>query len=132
MKLCSEAIRYGVNEKEIFVLSLGTGMFFSDPLRLSDNQGLLFWGSEITNLLIAAQESNTNVDMHYRYGERYIRMQPFLPKPIGLDDFQSMNTLIDCALDHWTEFKYSDQFNKLIEFLELTCDNNNLSRLTVR
>ena len=43
MKACTEAIRYGVIEKDIFVLWLGTVIYAADPLVMGDNQGLLHW-----------------------------------------------------------------------------------------
>ena len=117
MKACTEAIRYGVNEKDIFVLSIGTGIYASDPLVMGDTQGLLHWLPEINKVLLAAQESNTNIDMHYRYQDRYKRWQPVLPKSIRLDDYKSIGILVDCARDYMTEIIHSDQFNKVLEFL---------------
>ncbi|CAG8687674.1 14856_t:CDS:2, partial [Racocetra persica] len=92
----NEAIRYNVPEKNISVLSLGTGCYLpdsSDP----DQYNLLFWAQNLPRLMISTQESDTDRE------------------PIKLDDHESIPYLLELGYQYIEELDCSDDnpINKL-------------------
>ena len=118
MRAVSEAIRYGANEKDIFVLSLGTGLHISNPLEIGASQGLLYWAPNIHKVIMASQEANTNLDLYYRFKENYVRWQVNLPVCVGFDDIDSVNYLLDLSTDYLSEIKETGELDGLIKKLE--------------
>ncbi|CAG8734109.1 42873_t:CDS:2 [Gigaspora margarita] len=110
----SEAIRYNVPEKNISVLSLGSGCYLPDPSN-ADQYNLLFWAQNLPQFMISAQESNTDREMYAKLKNRYQRWQVFFEEPIGLDDHESIPNLLELGYQYIEELDFSDEnpINKL-------------------
>ncbi|CAG8751051.1 3884_t:CDS:1, partial [Cetraspora pellucida] len=104
----SEAIRYNVPEKNISVLSLGTGCYLPDPSN-SNQYDLLFWAQNLPQSMISAQESNTDREMYNNLKNRYQRWQVFFEEPIGLDDHKSIPDLLELGYQYIEELDCSDE-----------------------
>ncbi|CAG8690894.1 13780_t:CDS:1, partial [Cetraspora pellucida] len=100
----SEAIKHNVPEKNISVLSLGTGCYLTDP-------------SNPPQSMISAQESNTDREMYNNLKNRYQRWQVFFEEPIGFDDHKSIPDLLELGYQYIEELDCSDEnpINKLVE-----------------
>ena len=118
----TEALKYGAKKEKTFVLSLGSGICIPDPLNPDSYRGKLFWAQNIHKVVLAAQEANTDVQMHNLLGDKYQRWQVWMEEPIALDSYddQSLDFLTEMSRQHIEEQYASDtnNFNKLIEFLK--------------
>jgi hypothetical protein len=109
----SEAIRYNKDEKNISVLSLGTGSYIPEPLNPDLYRSQLFWAQDFHEV----QQGNTDHQMYARLGNRYQRWQVLLEEPIRLDDYESISYLLDIGNQYIEELDASDEnpINKLVE-----------------
>jgi hypothetical protein len=83
--------------QEIRLLSLGTG---SNPLALEVQDadwGVLQWGLNLVNLVIDGGNDVADFQCRQVLGDHYFRLQPLLPHPIDLDDWQSVGELLAIA-----------------------------------
>ena len=121
MSAYSEAIKYGIDQDKIFVLSMGTGSFIPDPLDPDLCRGKLFWAKNFHRVALSAQEANTDLQMYNILGNRYQRWQVWMDEPIGLDAYENKNleNLVEMARQYIEELNDSDdnKLNKMIEFL---------------
>ena len=120
MAAYSEAIRYGIPQQKIFMLSMGAGTCIPDPLFPDLNCGQLFWAGNFPQLSLALQEGDTHRQMLSNLGGRYQRWQVWLEKPIQIDAYEKMDTLLELGRQHLEELYASEDntMNKLLEFLE--------------
>jgi hypothetical protein len=128
MAAYTEAKTYIQNtDKNIFILSLGTGDFVPDPLDPNAHRHLLFWKHNFdTTLRVILDGSQTNIDyqMNNLIGlNNYYRWQIWLDKPIALDEYdtETIEKLSDLAYEYLEEIKAYDNNNRwgsLIERLE--------------
>ena len=103
------------------MLSMGAGTCISDPLQPDLHCGKLFWAGNYPRVSLALQEGGTDRSMRISLGEdRYQRWQVWLENPIGLDDCQQIDTLLELG-EQYIEELYASQdntMNKLLERLE--------------
>ncbi|CAF3576080.1 unnamed protein product [Rotaria socialis] len=114
----NECIRYGIESKDIFILSLGTGDFVPDPLHPGSNRHLLFYLShrkEIMNIILDGPQYNLDVFMMSLLKEKYQRWQVWFDKPIELDntDASSIESLFEQARAHFEEIDAYDNGERL-------------------
>lgn len=116
----SEAIRYGIPQQKIFMLSMGAGTCIPDPLFPDLNCGQLFWAGNFPQLSLALQEGDTHRQMLSNLGGRYQRWQVWLEKPIQIDAYKEVDALLELGCQHLEELYASEDntMNKLLEFLE--------------
>ncbi|CAF1955801.1 unnamed protein product [Rotaria magnacalcarata] len=114
----NECIRYRIESKDIFMLSLGTGDFVPDPLHPGSNRHLLFYLShrkEIMNMILDGPQYNFDVLMMSLLKEKYQRWQVWFDKPIELDntDASSIELLFEQARAHFEEIDAYDNGKRL-------------------
>ncbi|RIA80001.1 hypothetical protein C1645_810615 [Glomus cerebriforme] len=111
MTAYNETIRYGVANKNVSVLSLGTGSYIPDPLKPDQYLDKLFWPKYSNN----AQEVNTDSQMYDMLGSRYQRWQVWFENPIQFDGFKSIPDLLEIGNQYIEELDASDEnpMNKL-------------------
>ncbi|CAG8504748.1 20794_t:CDS:2 [Dentiscutata erythropus] len=116
---CNEAIRYNVSEEKISVLSLGSGCYLPDPQNPDQYRNLLFWAQNLPKLMISAQEGNTDREMYNKLKNRYQRWQVFFEEPVGIDDHESISSLLELGYQYIEELDCSDEnpINTLAESL---------------
>ena len=109
------------SKENILMLSMGAGTCISDPLQPDLHCGKLFWAGNYPRVSLALQEGGTDRSMRISLGEdRYQRWQVWLENPIGLDDCQQIDTLLELG-EQYIEELYASQdntMNKLLERLE--------------
>ncbi|CAG8594907.1 7904_t:CDS:10 [Dentiscutata erythropus] len=115
----TEAIRYSVPQEKISVLPLGTGCYLPDPQNPGKYRNLLFWAQNLPKFMISAQEGNTDREMCNMLKNRYQRWQVFFEEPVGLDDHESISSLLELGYQYIEELDCSDEnpINKLVESL---------------
>ncbi|MEM7382828.1 MAG: patatin-like phospholipase family protein [Bacteroidota bacterium] len=120
MNAHSEALRYGIPPQRIFMLSLGAGTCIPNPLAPDLHRGQLFWAGNFPHVSLALQEGESDRHMRSILGNCYQRWQVWLERPIGIDAYQKMDTLLELGQQHLEELYASDEntMNKLLEFLE--------------
>ncbi|CAG8488504.1 14865_t:CDS:1 [Gigaspora rosea] len=84
----SQAKQYNVNEKNVHVLSLGTGSYIPDPFNPDSSRGRLFWSQNVHNVTVSPKEGDTDRQMYTNLGNRYQRWQIWFENPIELDEFE--------------------------------------------
>jgi predicted acylesterase/phospholipase RssA len=118
---CQEALRYGVQKEDLFLLSLGTGANIPEALSQNSLRGYLFWASHLQDVALQAQIGNTDLAMYNALGGKYERFQVWFENPISLDDYGSkgINFLLESANQYIEELDCSEKnlFNKLVESL---------------
>ena len=115
----NEALRYGINSENIFVLALGTGKHVLDPFNPEKYGDQLFWAMNFNKISLAAQESDVDRDMCQNLGNKYERWQIYFDNPVNLDDYNKLDYLAELASQYIEELKESDEnkMKKLIEHL---------------
>jgi hypothetical protein len=105
-----EAANYGLARLDnIIVLSIGTGVYplkiggsgTSESKKSSGDLGMIQWGPELVSLLMQANSEATTLEACLLLGkQRYMRLQPILPKPIDLADYKSVPELIRVGMEY--------------------------------
>ncbi|CAF1032617.1 unnamed protein product [Adineta steineri] len=113
-----ECIRYGIESKNMFMLSLGTGDFVPNPLHPGASRHLLFYLShrkEILNMILDGPQYNIDVQMASLLEEKYQRWQVWFDKPIELDNTEksSIEWLFESARAHFEEIDAYDNGKRL-------------------
>jgi hypothetical protein len=111
-------IRYGIDSKDIFMLSLGTGDFVPDPLHPGATRHLLFYLShhtEILKMILDGPRYNIDGLMRSLLQEKYQRWQVWFDKPIELDNTEasSIKLLFEHARAHFEEMDAYDNEKRL-------------------
>lgn len=117
----NEALKYiGTSQKRIFMLSMGAGTCIPDPLEPDYFSGKLFWAGKFPRVSITLQEGDTDRAMRTNLPGHYQRWQVWLERPIGIDAYDKMDTLLELGQQYLEELYDSDEntMNKLLEFLE--------------
>ncbi len=101
----TSAVRHRLGKVEdARVLSLGTGMFPSElntgePGSCSNGQlrwGMGQWASCFVDLLLDGNTEAASVNTHNLLGDTgFFRLQPVLPWPIPLDDYEAVDALVE-------------------------------------
>jgi tetratricopeptide (TPR) repeat protein len=116
---CQEALRYGIEKDNLFLLSLGTGAFIPEALNPSSLRGMVYWAKHLQDVALQAQVGNTDIAMFNALPGRYTRWQSWFENEITLDDYGTSNIdfLLESANQHIEELDYSEgnSFNKLVE-----------------
>jgi len=96
----STALNYGVKYDDLVVLSISTG---NNPKCITKQEqgtgdwGLVEWGPYVVDLLLDSNTESINYSCNCILHDRYKRVDPILPKNIGLDDASAIPDLIDIA-----------------------------------
>ncbi|CAG8524725.1 22353_t:CDS:1 [Dentiscutata erythropus] len=113
-----EAIRYNVDIKKVFMLSLGTGSYIPNPSKPDLYREKLFWSQN--SYKISEDENEIDRQMYHLLGNCYQRWQVWLEEPIGLDYCKMIPHLLEIGNQYLEELDYSDEnpINKLVESFE--------------
>ncbi len=110
-----------IDEKSVYVVSMGTGEYIPDPVNPYSNRGKLFWAKNLSDVALTHQENTTNNIMKSLIGERYKRWQGLLSKPLPLDavkdsDIDNLVNTAEIYLEEW-QADDNNEWNKQIETL---------------
>ncbi|CAG8628722.1 6229_t:CDS:2 [Dentiscutata erythropus] len=103
----NEAIRYNVESKKIFILSLGTGSYIPDPSKPILYRDKNFWASN--QFTLSNDENEVDRQMHLMLKDRYQRWQVSFEDPIKLDDFERIPYLVEIGHQYLEELYDSDE-----------------------
>lgn len=82
---------------DLIMLSLGTGL---NPRYLTSEDGdwgLLQWAPHLISLMLEGSVTAAHYQAKQILDDRYLRISPLLPYPVGLDSYQDIPMLIDIA-----------------------------------
>ncbi|CAG8767854.1 11143_t:CDS:1, partial [Racocetra persica] len=107
----NEAFKYN---KNVTVLSLGTGSYIPNPLNPDLYYDRLFWTKNLCNV---TQEYNVDRTMYTMLGDCYQRWQVLLDKPVAFDDYNNISHLLELGHQYIEELDASDEnpLNALVE-----------------
>ncbi len=94
---CALAQAFHEGFLDVRLLSLGTG---NNPRWLDAQDadwGLAQWGLNLVNMMMDGGSEVADYQCRQILRDQYFRLQPELPKPIGLDEWRSTDQLIDIA-----------------------------------
>lgn len=117
-----------IQEKHLALLSLGTGHYVETEQFLSNvsetiskfKGSQLYWAKNLSKYIFEQEKQADNFAFRYFQLDKeskYIRLQPILPKEIILDDYKSMDELLNIGYVY-IEDLYSDEKNRFQKFLE--------------
>ena len=95
--MCALAQAFNEGFLDIRLLSLGTG---NNPRWLDEQNGdwgVYQWGLNLINIVMDGGSEVADYQCRQILKEQYFRMQPQMPKSIGLDAWQSTDELIEIA-----------------------------------
>jgi len=111
----------GWDERELHVLSIGTGYYEPDPLAPGSHAGLLYWAGALKDVVLHGQEYETHLQLLDRAHSlaSYARVDPKLDGPIVLDacDDTSLRTLYEIGCGAFEE-ALADESGKLARFID--------------
>ncbi len=121
---CNEALGFGIDERNINVLSLGTGDCVSDPLNVAESRNGLFWAMNLHKPALIPQAGNVDDALEARLSNRYQRWQCWFEDAIPFDDYSptTISRLIDMARESIAEMDGSDE-NPINRTVERLCRN---------
>jgi hypothetical protein len=120
------AVGYAVDElqwdeRQLSVLSIGTGYYEPDPLVLGAHSGLIYWAVALKDAVLPGQEYQTHRDLLSRAKTlaSYVRIDPKLDKPIVLDatDDATLRTLYEVGCGAF-EDALADEHGKLTRLID--------------
>lgn len=89
----------------VFILSIGTGQFFSFENGARNDDSILFWAQNATRYAISGHGLDIDQQMRNLLDEqRYVRLQVDLAGPVKLDDFEKLDDLeflTQQFIDNW-------------------------------
>lgn len=94
---CALAQAFHEGFLDIRLLSLGTG---NNPRWLDaqdEDWGIAQWGLNLVNMVMDGGGEVADYQCRQILRDQYFRMQPQMPRPIGLDDWQATEELIEIA-----------------------------------
>lgn len=94
------AISAGVARRDITVLSISTGLnpqFIAKQKIGNGNWGLAEWGPWIIDLLFEAATQSVDHQCKCLLEKKYLRLDPLLPRNVGLDETTALPDLIKAA-----------------------------------
>lgn len=120
----NQAIKSGVDQENIRMISMGTGDCVPEPYNVEKNKGLLFWGKNISGVTLPANQGRADETLRIQLKDsRYSRWQPYLDKPRRLDDCseEGIRRLIEVGETFLEEMYASDdnEFNKVVEEFDM-------------
>lgn len=89
--------KMNIPERDINVVSLGTGFYVNEPYSCKESYSFLYWAQNIADVMIDGQQNSVDIKMNELIGERYRKVQFYLDEPIKLDDHTSVPRLVDMA-----------------------------------
>jgi patatin-like phospholipase/acyl hydrolase len=95
--MCALAQAFNEGFLDIRLLSLGTG---NNPRWLDEQNGdwgIYQWGLNLVNMVMDGGSEVADYQCRQILKSQYYRLQPQMSKPIGLDDWQSTDELIEIA-----------------------------------
>ena len=110
------AINNGVPKENIYLVSIGTGDYMNS-LYNTYTDGLLYWAKNLKHVAFIGQVRIIDQSMYLLLGDKYQRLQPWFDRQIDLDDNTEENFLIEIANQFVEEYRYSGDFQKLINAL---------------
>jgi len=93
--MCALAQAFNEGFLDIRLLSLGTG---NNPRWLDEQNGdwgIYQWGLNLVNMVMDGGSDVADYQCRQVLKDQYFRLQPQLPKPIGMDEWQSTDELIE-------------------------------------
>ena len=93
--MCALAQAFNEGFLDIRLLSLGTG---NNPRWLDEQNGdwgVYQWGLNLVNMVMDGGSEVADYQCRQVLKDQYFRLQPQLPKPIGMDEWQSTDELIE-------------------------------------
>lgn len=103
MAAITSAVQHGVNLEDIVVFSISTGnnpKYISSNTYKDGNWGLVEWGPHLIDLLLDSNTESINYNCKCLLQDRYHRIDPILPNPIGLDDASELQQLDELAKEY--------------------------------
>jgi patatin-like phospholipase/acyl hydrolase len=86
-----------VDLSEITLLSIGTGQSFKWIPGKNLNWGAAHWGFKIIDILMEGVSGVSHYRCRHLLGPRYCRLDPVLPEPIDLADWEKTGKLVELA-----------------------------------
>lgn len=95
--MCALAQAFNEGFLDMRLLSLGTG---SNPRWLDEKNGdwgIYQWGLNLVNIVMDGGSEVADYQCRQILKDQYFRLQPQLPKPIGMDEWRSTEELLEIA-----------------------------------
>jgi uncharacterized protein len=89
----------GQDIQNLVLLSLGTGINPRYIESQDGNWGFVQWAPQLTNLMLEGGADVVDYQCRQILGRRYLRSNPLLPYPIGMDDVSAIELLKQVASD---------------------------------
>jgi patatin-like phospholipase/acyl hydrolase len=86
--------------EDVFLLSMGTGHNPRYVEAIDGDWGLVQWAPHLVHLVLEGSADLANYQCRQILGERYLRVNPILPKPIGMDRVNEIPLLQRIALEY--------------------------------
>jgi len=100
MAAITSAVQHGVKLEDIVVFSISTGnnpKFIGKDVYKDGGWGMVEWGPHLIELLLDSNTDSINYNCKCLLQNRYQRIDPVLPSPIGLDDATQLSQLAELA-----------------------------------
>jgi uncharacterized protein len=114
----AQALNRDTGGQELYnlvLLSIGTGLNPRSLPSQDGDWGLVQWGPHLVSLMLEGSVGLVDYQCKQILGARYLRLNPVLPGPIGLDRVDRMDVLTQTALD----FDLSEALDWVREFFIL-------------
>jgi hypothetical protein len=87
----------GQKLRQVTLLSMGTGRYSKFLPEQDSDWGLVQWAPHLLSLMIEGNVGLADYQCRQILGKRYLRMNPILPKPIGMDQVSQIPLLKEVA-----------------------------------
>jgi patatin-like phospholipase/acyl hydrolase len=94
---CALAQAFHEGFLDVRLLSLGTGTNPRYLEQLDADWGVYQWGLNLVNMIMDGGSEVADYQCRQILADQYFRLQPQLPEPIGMDEWQSVEDLISIA-----------------------------------
>jgi patatin-like phospholipase/acyl hydrolase len=94
---CALAQAFHEGILDVRLLSIGTGKNPRYLEQLDADWGIYQWGLNLVDMVMDGGSEVADYQCRQILGDQYFRIQPQLPQPIGMDEWQSVDELIDIA-----------------------------------
>ncbi len=94
---CAIAQAFHEGYLDVRLLSIGTGKNPRCLEQLDADWGIYQWGLNLVDMVMDGGSEVADYQCRQILADQYFRIQPHLPEPIGMDEWQSVDELIDIA-----------------------------------
>ena len=94
---CALAQAFHEGFLDVRLLSMGTGNNPRFLEQLDADWGVYQWGLNLVNMIMDGGSEVADYQCRQILADQYFRLQPQLPQPIGMDEWQSVEDLISVA-----------------------------------